>query len=146
MFSDLRIVERASPIREIVLRARPPMNRRLAPFAREVASKEVRLPFLSGAVNCLARQATEKDAERSLVCHRSLRENNGCGRCAAMSAFKSAAISRTGSAIRTTSKGLASLAISLKPSGSRRGVSNRSLCFVCRSRVHLLADEAERDI
>jgi hypothetical protein len=46
------------------------MDRRLAPFANEAADKFSGLPFLRGAIDRLARQATEKDAQWSLVCHR----------------------------------------------------------------------------
>jgi hypothetical protein len=46
------------------------MHRRLAPFANEAADKFAGLPFLRGAIDRLARQATEIDAQWSLVCHR----------------------------------------------------------------------------
>jgi hypothetical protein len=44
------------------------MDRRPTPFASEVAARDLRCPFLHGAIDRLARQATEKDAY--LVCHR----------------------------------------------------------------------------
>src|SRR5882672_1242708 len=65
------LVERSCPIRKTVS-AVPPMDRRLAPFASEAADTNARFPILHGAINRLARQATEKDAQWSLVRHRSL--------------------------------------------------------------------------
>ena len=62
MGSDPRFVERSLPIRKTVLGAPPFMDRRLAPFANEPADIFARLPFLRGAVNRLARRATEIDA------------------------------------------------------------------------------------
>jgi hypothetical protein len=46
------------------------MNRRLASSANEAAEEFAGLPFLRGAIDRLARQATEKDPQWSLVCHR----------------------------------------------------------------------------
>ncbi len=65
------LVERSCPIRKTVS-AVPLMDRRLAPFASEAADTNARFPILHGAINRLARQATEKDAQWSLVRHRSL--------------------------------------------------------------------------
>jgi hypothetical protein len=62
MCSDPRFVERSLPIRKTVLGAPPFMDRRLAPFATEPADIFARPPFLRGAVNRLARWATEIDA------------------------------------------------------------------------------------
>jgi hypothetical protein len=42
------------------------MHRRLAPCASEAADNNARLSILCGAVNRLARQATEKDAQWGL--------------------------------------------------------------------------------
>jgi hypothetical protein len=66
-----------------------------------------------------------------------------------MSALKSAVMAQTCSAIRTTGKSLASLTISSKSSVFSRSVSNRFLyssILVCRSRVRLLAGQADRDV
>jgi hypothetical protein len=46
------------------------MDRRLTPFANEAADEFAGLPLLRGAIDRLARQATEKDPQWSLVCHR----------------------------------------------------------------------------
>jgi hypothetical protein len=61
------LVERSHPISKIVFAA-PLMDRRPAPFASEVAPRNVRCPFLRGAIDRLARHTTEIDAY--LVCHR----------------------------------------------------------------------------
>ena len=148
-------VKRSCPTRKTVLGAPPPEHRRVAPFASEAADHAARLPYLRRVVNRLAIQATEKDAQWSLVCHLFVRKGwfqvfaDRQARFAAMSTFKSAAIARTCSVIRMTGKSLASLAISSKSSVSSRRVSNRSLyssILVCCSRVRLLAGEADRDI
>jgi hypothetical protein len=62
MCSNARFVERSLPVRKTVLRAPPFMDRRLAPFANEPANIFARPPFLRGAINRLARRATEIDA------------------------------------------------------------------------------------
>jgi hypothetical protein len=62
-------VERPRPIRKTVLGAPPPVHRRPAPSASEAADINTRLPFLRSVVNRLARQATEKDTQWSLVGH-----------------------------------------------------------------------------
>jgi hypothetical protein len=68
--SELRgFVERSRPIRKTVLAAPPPVHRRLAPFASEATDINARIPLLRSVVNRLARQATEKDAQWSLVRH-----------------------------------------------------------------------------
>ena len=67
------------PIRKTVLAAPPPVHRRLAPFASEAADNG-RLPLLRSVVNCLARQATEEDAQGSLFLHRSLHKRGGSAR------------------------------------------------------------------
>jgi hypothetical protein len=46
------------------------MDRRIAPFASEAADIHARFLFLRRVVDCLARQATEKDAQSRLVRHR----------------------------------------------------------------------------
>jgi hypothetical protein len=58
-------------MRKTVL-ATPLMDCSLAPFASEVAAGNVPRRFLGCAINRLARQATEKKREWSLVRHRSL--------------------------------------------------------------------------
>ena len=63
------LVERSPPIRKTVLTAPPLMDRRLALFANEAAGINARLTFLHSGVDRLARQATEKDAQWSLVRH-----------------------------------------------------------------------------
>jgi hypothetical protein len=60
--------ERSYPIRKTVL-ASPLMDHRIAPFVSEATKRNVRYPFLRGAINRLARQATEKYAQWSLVRH-----------------------------------------------------------------------------
>jgi len=62
------LVERSHPISKIVFAA-PLMDRHPAPFASEVAARNVQCPFLRSAIDRLARQATEKDAQWSLVRH-----------------------------------------------------------------------------
>ena len=59
--SYLSFVERTLPIFETVLGAPPPMHRLFAQFAGEAADN-VRLPFLGGAIDRVARRATEIDA------------------------------------------------------------------------------------
>ena len=63
------LCQRSRPIRKTVLAAPPPVHRLPAPFASEAADLNARLPFLRSVVNRLARQATEKDAQWSLVHH-----------------------------------------------------------------------------
>ncbi len=60
------LVERSCPIRKTVS-AVPPMDRRLAPFASEAADTNARFPILHGAINRLARQATEKNVTCDLA-------------------------------------------------------------------------------
>ena len=62
MCNNPRFVERSLPIRKTVLGAPPFMDRRLALLADEPADIFAGLPFLRGAVNRLARRATEIDA------------------------------------------------------------------------------------
>jgi hypothetical protein len=50
------------------------VHRRVAAFASEAADNNARLPFLRRVVNGLAIQATEKDAQWSLVYHRFVRK------------------------------------------------------------------------
>jgi hypothetical protein len=45
------------------------MDRRIAPFASEAADIHARLLFLHRVIDCLAREATEKDAQWRLVRH-----------------------------------------------------------------------------
>ena len=63
-------VERPNPICKTVSAAPPAVDRHLADLASEAADGNARLPRLLGAVNRLARQATEIDAHWSLLRHR----------------------------------------------------------------------------
>jgi hypothetical protein len=74
--------ERPRPVRIIVVPARPTIHRRAAALVSKVAGKQVRFPFLRGAIERLARRAAEKDPARMLVRHcrmivRALRDRSG---------------------------------------------------------------------
>jgi len=68
MCIDPPLVMRSTPIPETVLRAPPTMHCFLAKFASEAADN-ARLPFLRGAIDRLARRATEIDANFDGVSH-----------------------------------------------------------------------------
>jgi hypothetical protein len=68
---DQASLERPNPICKTVSAAPPAVDRHLADLASEAADGNARLSCLRSAIKRLARQATEIDAQWSLVRHRS---------------------------------------------------------------------------